>query len=96
MQFLSPSRVARLSAKNRAIYEEDLKIYRDTYSVMETAIKEAEMKGMTEAILKGEIEAKLEIALNLFDDGFEVSYIARVTKLPEAEVLKHLQESGKI
>lgn len=45
-------------------------------------------EGRIEGKLEGKLEAKIEAAKNLLAEGLSIEFIARVTGLPEAEILK--------
>jgi predicted transposase/invertase (TIGR01784 family) len=98
-------RVAEIAKMNRqevAEYEDSLKIYRDLYSVMETAKMEGEkkgkqigekigeergrMEGRIEGKVEGRIEGKKEAALKMLADGVSVENICKYTGLSEEQV----------
>ena len=73
--------VANLNAMTdheRAVYEENLKIYRDWHATMEYAVEEAEEKGKTK-------EQRL-IAANLKKQGVNIETIAQCTGLSVEEI----------
>ncbi len=43
------------------------------------------------AKLEGKLEGKIEIILSSYDDGLDITRIARITKLSEAEVVRILK-----
>ena len=63
-------------------YEMSLKVYRDNYAVMKTAIDEGEARGRAE----GRTEEKFEIARNMKRKGFDTALIAEITGLSPEEV----------
>ena len=65
-----------------AEYEESLKKYRDLYS----ALKTTEKKGMTEGIIKGKIEEKIEIAQKAIAMGMSIKEISDLTSLSETQI----------
>ena len=79
--------VANLNAMTpheRAVYDENLKIYRDWRNTLEYAVEEAEMKGMT----KGKAEEQRQIAANLKKQGVNIETIAQCTGLSVEEIDK--------
>ena len=80
--------VASMSPKERSDYDENLRRYRDTVSVMEGQYLEGRVAGR----VAGRAERQVEIARNLKKMGMSVSDIARDTGLTEEEV-KALQMS---
>ena len=79
--------VANLNAMTpheRAVYDENLKIYRDWRNTLEYAVEEAEMKGMT----KGKAEEQRQIAANLKSRGVNIETIAQCTGLSVEEIDK--------
>ena len=79
--------VANLNAMTpheRAVYDENLKIYRDWRNTLEYAVEEAEMKGMT----KGKAEEQRQISANLKKQGVNIETIAQCTGLSVEEIDK--------
>ena len=79
--------VANLNAMTpheRAVYDENLKIYRDWRNTLEYAVEEAEMKGMT----KSKAEEQRQIAANLKKQGVNIETIAQCTGLSVEEIDK--------
>ena len=66
----------------RAVYEENLKIYRDWHATTEYAVEEAEKKGMK----KGEAKKQRHIATKMKKQGFAIETIAEFTELPIKEI----------
>ena len=77
--------VNALSPKERATYDENLKIYRDWKATMEYAVEEAETKGKAE----GERLATLRNARNMKKAGVDLSLIAECTGL-SLEIIQSL------
>lgn len=50
--------------------------------------KKGKLEGRLEGRLEGKLEAKIETANNLLAEGLSIEFIARVTGLPEDEILK--------
>lgn len=85
--------VANLNAMTdheRAVYEENLKIYRDWHATMEYAVEEAEekglKKGMEKGLEKGKTEEQRLIAANLKKQGVNIETIAQCTGLSVEEI----------
>ena len=77
--------VANLNAMTpheRAVYDENLKIYRDWRNTLEYAVEEAEMKGLK----KGKAEEQRRIAANFKKQGVNVETIAQCTGLSVEEI----------
>ncbi len=73
------ARVAALDNVERASYESSLKVYRDNYSVVNTASRRSKAEGKA--------EGKTEVAIAMLTAGFTVEKIAELTQLSEAEIL---------
>ena len=66
--------IAKLNKQEIAEYEDSLKVYRDWYSVMETAKME------------GKIEGKIEIALKALEMGMLIEDVCKLTNLSETQI----------
>ena len=84
-RLLAVANVNALSPKERATYDENLKIYRDWKATMEYAVEEAETKGKAE----GERLATLRNARNMKKAGVDLSLIAECTGL-SLEIIQSL------
>ena len=84
-RLLDVANVNALSPKERATYDENLKIYRDWKATMEYAGEEAETKGKAE----GERLATLRNARNMKKAGVDLSLIAECTGL-SLEIIQSL------
>ena len=82
-RLLDVANVNALSPKERATYDENLKIYRE--ATMEYAVEEAETKGKAE----GERLATLRNARNMKKAGVDLSLIAECTGL-SLEIIQSL------
>ena len=85
--------VANLNAMTdheRAVYEENLKVYRDWHATMEYAVEEAEekglKKGMEKGLEKGKTEEQRLIATKLKKQGVNIETIAQCTGLSVEEI----------
>ena len=84
-RLLDVANVKALSPKERATYDENLKIYRDWKATMEYAVEEAETKGKAE----GERLATLRNARNMKKAGVALSLVAECTGL-SLEIIQSL------
>lgn len=84
-RLLDVANVNALSPKERATYDENLKIYRDWKATMEYAVEEAETKGKAE----GERLATLRNARNMKKAGVALSLVAECTGL-SLEIIQSL------
>ena len=84
-RLLDVANVNALSPKERATYDENLKIYRDWKATMEYAVEEAETKGKAE----GERLATLRNARNMKKAGVDLSSIAECME-PSLEIIQSL------
>lgn len=83
-----------MTSRERAVYDENLKIYRDWYSTLEYAAKEAEVKGLkkgkaegiAKGIAKGKAAEQRLIAKNLKKQGVSIEVIAQCTGLSVEEI----------
>ena len=74
--------IAKFDRKERYEYEESLKVYRDWYSVIETA----NLKGHARGLEEGAHQANLSTALKLKQMGLPIKDIAQATGLTEEEI----------
>lgn len=88
-RLLDVANVNALSPKERATYDENLKIYRDWKATMEYAVEEAEAKGKAEGKAEGERLATLRNARNMKKAGVDLSLIAECTGL-SLEIIQSL------
>lgn len=97
-RLLDVANLNALSPKERAIYDENLKTYRDWKATMEYAIEDAEAKGLArgmekgiakgieKGIAKGERLAALRTAGKMKEAGVDPSLIAECTGLSMDEI----------
>jgi predicted transposase/invertase (TIGR01784 family) len=76
------AKLANLEPRERESYQQSLKILRDNYATLKTAVEEARAEGLVE----GELKAKLEIAKNLKAAGLPLEQIKAITGLSTAEL----------
>ena len=81
-RLLDVANLETMTAHERAVYEENLKIYRDWRATLEYAVEEAEEKGLK----KGKKEEQRLIATNLKKQGVSVETIAQGTGLSAEEI----------
>ena len=73
-KLFNEAELAKLTPEEMRTYEESLKVYRDNYSVIETAKRE------------GAIEKELEIARRLKQKGVDIQIIAETTGLTKEQI----------
>lgn len=78
-----------LSPEEMRGYEESLKVYRDNYAVMETALSKERAAGIAEGMEKG----IAKVAFTMYKRGMPVSEISDITGLPVDQLLKILNET---
>lgn len=100
VRFFEQAEIAKFNRKERMEYEGSLKNYRDWYSIMKTAeyrsheegraegLAEGEAKGIAKGLAEGITKGKLEIALNMKNEGIDDALIAKMTGLPIDEINK--------
>ena len=91
-RLLNVANLAALTPRERAIYDENLKNYRDWRATLEYAAEEAEEKGlkrgMERGIEKGKAEEQRLIATNFKKQGIDIEIIAQCTGLSVEEIDK--------
>ncbi len=75
-KLFNEAEIAKLNSEDMKAYEESLKVYRDNYSVIETARKE------------GREEVRIQIAREMKKDGDPFEKIARITRLTKEQIEK--------
>ena len=78
--FLDKAEIANLTAQELHEYEEQLKVYRDWYSMTKTAIDKAKAEG--------EAETAIRIAKSLKANGLDIKVRSESTGLSEEEINK--------
>lgn len=76
--------IAKFNKTELYEYEESLKVFRDMYSVIQTATN----KGRAEGMAEGERRKQLEISRTLKERGMSVNDIFNITGLPIEEISK--------
>ena len=76
------AKLANLKPREQKSYQQSLKILRDNYATLKTAIEEARAEGKSE----GKLEAKLEVARNSKATGLSLKQIQAITGLSAAEL----------
>ena len=83
-KLFTQAEIAKLTQEEMRTYEESLKVYRDNYSVLETARKEGKQEGIDE----GKQEERYEIARKLKRKGVAIEIIAETTELTKEQIEK--------
>ena len=82
----SIAEVAALSKEDREKYDESLRKYRDTISVMEGQYLEGKEAGLAEGMEKGIAERNVEITRSMKAKGYSISEISDITGLSAEEI----------
>lgn len=93
-RLLDVANLEAMTAHERAVYDENLKIYRDWRNTLEYAVEEAEEKGLKKGIEKGlekgvregKSEEQRLIAANFKKQGVDIETIALCTGLSVKEI----------
>ena len=80
------ARIANMNKKERAEYEEALKIYRDNENVVTTARREGKEEGRKKGIAIGEERGVLKTARLMKQNGASVEFIKQCTGLSDEEI----------
>ena len=83
LRLLDVANVNSLSEKERAIYEENLKNYRDWYATID---EKGMQEGMQKGIEKGRQEEKLQIAQKMKEQGLDSELIAQCSGLSVEDI----------
>jgi len=83
-KLFSEAEIAKLKPEDMKAYEESLKVYRDNYSVIETAKNEGRQEGRQE----GKNETKVETAIAMKKEGLSTDLIYKITGLPKEQIEK--------
>ena len=89
MKFIEQSLIEHLPKIDRKNYQASLKRYRDSYSVLETAVSKGFEKGKVEGIA----ERNTAVVIAAHNKGFSISIISELTGLSENEIKKILEEN---
>ena len=73
---------SNLSPEESERYEADLKVYRDNYAVMKTAVD----KGRAEGRAEGEAKGRADVARSMKREGLDTALIVKMTGLSEEEI----------
>ena len=89
-RLLDVANLDAMTSHERAVYDENLKIYRDWRNTLEYAVEEAEGKGLKKGKAEGKLEGKVEeqrlIAAKLKKQGVNIETIAQCTGLSIKEI----------
>lgn len=80
--------VRNLTKEERLRYDQSLKHYRDTFSVMQGAINEGREEGLKEGREEGERKKNCENAKKMKELGLPIDTIQKVTGLTDEEINK--------
>ena len=83
-KLFSEAEIAKLKPEDMKAYEESLKVYRDNYSMIETAKNEGRQEGRQE----GKNETKVETAIAMKKEGLSTDLIYKITGLPKEQIEK--------
>ena len=83
------AKIANLEPNERSSYEHSLKVLRDNYAALKTAIEEAQALGLAQGEAIGKLKAKLEIARNLKAAGMKLEEIQMITGLSMTDLEQH-------
>ncbi len=95
------AKLSNLKPREKVSYQQSLKILRDNYATLKTAMQEARAEGLaegeargreaglTEGETRGQLKAKLEIAKNLKAAGLPTEQIQSATGLSLEELTQH-------
>jgi len=78
LKLFETAEISKFSQQEYQDYEDSLKYYRDIKNSLDTAKEEGE--------IKGRIEGKIEIAMQMLKKGIEISLISELTGLTEQEI----------
>ena len=79
-KLFSEAEIAKLNSEDMKAYEESLKVYRDNYSIIETAKNEGRLEGAS--------KREVEIARELKRNGVAVDLIEKTTGLTKEQIEK--------
>ena len=95
-KILEVANVATLNEEERWEYDQALKHYRDYNNTMHTQYRQGKEEGLAEGRLEGlaEGEAKgiRQMLQNMQEMGMDITTMAKIAKLSEAEITKLLQK----
>jgi len=78
LKLFETAEISKFSQQEYQDYEDSLKYYRDIKNSLDTAKEEGE--------IKGRIEGKIEIVMQMLKKGIEISLISELTGLTEQEI----------
>ena len=80
--------IAKLNPQELRDYEESMKVYRDLFSVVNTAERKGIAKGRAEGRAEGILENQKENARKMLADGMDITLISKYTGLDVEEILQ--------
>ncbi len=89
------SEIAKMDEKERNIYEDSLKDYRDLKSTLDTYLEEGRREGIKQGTEQGRNEREKEIAIEALKQGLPIETIVSLTGLSKDVIEKIKQEIKK-
>ena len=78
--------VTTLTSKERAKYDESLKVMRDNYACYQGAMRLGELRGDEQGEKRGRESERILLITTMRNNGASVSEISRLTSIPQEEV----------
>ena len=78
--------ISKYTPEELAVYQENLKVYRDLHSVITTAYDEGKIEGKIEGEIEGKVKGKTEVARLMKAEGMDRALIQRMTGLSDEEI----------
>lgn len=82
------AKLANLSKKELAKYENSLKVYRDLKGVIDTSFEEGLEQGITQGIEQGVEQEKVQVAKNALQAGLPMAMIEILTGFTKERIEK--------
>jgi predicted transposase/invertase (TIGR01784 family) len=84
---------AALTARERDVYEQSLKIARDSYAIYRTIEEEATERGIEQGVGQGIEQGVAQVAIAMLKDNQPIDAIAKYTGLSAAEIKQLAEDS---
>ena len=92
-------RFSKLTKMEKKKYKKSLMDYYDVRDAMNVALEDGRKLGYEQGIKEGREEGreegrtneKYQLTLNMLEEGLDTTMVARITGLPEVEILKLMQ-----
>ena len=88
LEAFGKAEISKFNQSEMSVYQSNLKILRDWYSITKYATDEAERKGMERGMEKGLEEGIEKVAKSLKDSGMDTDFIVKATGLSADEIGK--------